>query len=63
MSSPLSAALTPGRGGVALRGVVLGYLALLIVLPLSVLVAKGLGQGAAGFWAAVTAPVAADAAG
>ena len=45
MSGAASAALRPGGGGVALRVGVLGYLSLMVLLPLAALAASGLAGG------------------
>lgn len=51
----------PERRGLALRAVVGGYVFLLVVLPLVVLVWRGLADGPAAFFAAVTGAAAVDA--
>jgi sulfate transport system permease protein len=48
-----------GRWG--LRGAAIGYLALMIVLPLSTVLHRGLEDGLTGFWSDLTAPAALDA--
>lgn len=57
--------VAPGRralggeaGAVVVRAVVVAWVGLLVVAPAAVLVAKGLGEGPAGVWAAITAPAA-----
>jgi sulfate transport system permease protein len=53
---PGAAPLPWGRWG--LRGAALGYLALMIVLPLSTVLHRGLGDGLGAFWSDLTAPTA-----
>ena len=54
-------AVAPGVGGLVVRAGVLAYVGALVALPLTALLAAGLGQGATALWAAVSAPVAAEA--
>ena len=54
----VSPAVRRGRGGLVLRWAALGYVGLLVALPLAALVAKGVGVGAAGIVRALTAPAA-----
>jgi sulfate transport system permease protein len=54
-------AVAPGLGGLVVRAGVLAYVGALVALPLAALLAAGLGQGMAALWAAVRAPVAAEA--
>jgi sulfate transport system permease protein len=54
-------AVAPGLGGLVVRAGVLAYVGALVALPLAALLAAGLGQGTAALWAAVSAPVAAEA--
>ncbi len=49
------------RGSVALRAGVFGWVSLLVALPVGVLVVRGLSDGPAAFFAAVTDPAAVDA--
>ena len=58
LSTALSPAVQRGRGGLALRWVALVYVGLLVVLPLTALVAKGLGVGTHGIVQALSAPAA-----
>jgi sulfate transport system permease protein len=48
-------------GGLLLRGGVVGWVSLLVALPVGVLVARGLAPGPAAFWEAVSDPTAVDA--
>lgn len=57
MSGAQSAALRPGRGGVALRAGVLAYLGVLLVLPLAGLVVAGTAGGVGAFRSEVARPV------
>jgi sulfate/thiosulfate transport system permease protein len=52
------AAATPGRigGRLVVRGVVTGYLSLIVLIPLAAVVWKSTGQGWTGFWQAISAP-------
>jgi sulfate transport system permease protein len=54
-------AVAPGLGGLVVRAGVLAYVGALVALPLAALLAAGLGQGMTALWAAVSAPVAAEA--
>jgi sulfate transport system permease protein len=54
-------AVAPGVGGLVVRAGVLAYVGALVALPLAALLATGLGQGMTALWAAVSAPVAAEA--
>jgi sulfate transport system permease protein len=54
-------AVAPGLGGLVVRAGVLAYVGALVALPLAALLATGLGQGMTALWAAVSAPVAAEA--
>jgi sulfate transport system permease protein len=54
-------AVAPGLGGLVVRAGVLAYVGALVALPLAALLAAGLGQGMTALWAAVRAPVAAEA--
>jgi len=56
-----SVAVNPGRGSLAVRSGVIAYVALLIVIPLMALIARGLTGGPSQLWAAITAPVALNA--
>ncbi len=51
----------PNRGALALRVLVLGYVGLLILLPLAAVLREGLSQGLGGIWSVVSAPTARDA--
>lgn len=51
-------AVAPSLGGLAVRVGVCAYVGALVALPLAALLVEGLGQGFAGLWAAVSAPVA-----
>jgi sulfate/thiosulfate transport system permease protein len=54
-------AVAPGVGGLLVRAGVCAYVGALVALPLAALLAEGLGQGVPALWAAVSAPVAAEA--
>lgn len=56
--SAISRAVRHGAGGLALRGVVAAYVALLVILPLLALVWNGLATGPSGVWRAIAAPAA-----
>src|SRR5688572_5709808 len=56
---PHSRPMPWGRWG--LRGAAIGYLALMIVLPLSTVLYSGLEDGLTAFWSDLTAPAALDA--
>ena len=61
--SGLSAALAPGRGQRVMRALVIGWVAILVILPLAALVTSGVGGsgGLAAVWEAVATPAARDA--
>ncbi|CAK0764120.1 Sulfate transport system permease protein CysT [Gammaproteobacteria bacterium] len=56
-----SVAVEPGRGGLMIRGWVIAYVAMLIVIPLLALIVRGLTGGPSQLWAAITTPVALNA--
>ncbi len=58
MVAPVRRALGGGAGAFVLRAAVVAWVGLLVVAPAGILVAKGLAEGPAGVWAAVTAPAA-----
>lgn len=58
---PVSSAVKPGGAGLLLRGAVVGYVAVLVAIPLAALVAKALSGGWEPVLRAVTSPVAKDA--
>ncbi len=52
----VSDALNPGTGGRVVRGAVLVYIGLLVLLPLTVLLQQGLAGGVDALWQAISAP-------
>ncbi|HUK92371.1 MAG TPA: sulfate ABC transporter permease subunit CysT [Blastocatellia bacterium] len=60
-STPRVGARPSPWGDWGLRGAAIGYIALVIVLPLLALIKAGFGQGLRAFWASITSPIAASA--
>lgn len=56
-----SPVLRPGPGGIAVRGAFVLAIAVMVVIPLAAVVARGAEAGPGGIWAAVASPAAADA--
>lgn len=61
MNAATSARLRYALPALALRGGVVGWLSLIVALPVVVLIVRGLSDGPAAFWSAVSDPAAVDA--
>jgi sulfate transport system permease protein len=61
MNAATSARLRYALPALALRGGVVGWLSLIVALPVAVLIVRGLSEGPAAFWSAVSDPAAVDA--